>query len=134
MGHVFTEEGVCADPAKVEAIVKMPQPKDNKALQRFFGMVKYLNPFCPALLSTIHSLHNLTRKDVPYMWAPVHTAAFEKAIELISTAPCLTFFNTEKPVVLQVDASDSGLGRSSSARCYRKAATGLIYLMSAQAQ
>ena len=44
------------------------------------------------------------------MRAPVHTAAFEKAIELISTAPCLTFFNTEKPVVLQVDASDSGLG------------------------
>ena len=24
MGHVFTEEGVCADPAKVEAIVKRP--------------------------------------------------------------------------------------------------------------
>ena len=109
MENVFTE-GVCADPAKVEAIVKMPQPKDKKALQRFLGMVNYLNAFCPALSSTIHSLHNLTRKDVPFMWAPVHTAAFEKAIELISTAPCLTFFNTEKPVVLQVDASDSGLG------------------------
>ena len=50
MGHIFMEQGIPpADPAKIEAIAKMSQPKDIEALQRFLGMVNYLTSFCSEL-------------------------------------------------------------------------------------
>ena len=44
------------------------------------------------------------------MWAEQHTEAFAKAKELVSKAPCLRYFDVHAPVVLQVDASEYGLG------------------------
>ena len=45
IGHVMTRNGLKADPKKVEAIIKMEQPADVPAAQRFIGLVKYLSNF-----------------------------------------------------------------------------------------
>ena len=110
MGHCITEHGVKPDPEKIKAIVEMPAPTDKPSLQRFLGMANYLNAFCPNLSTVIHPLLALTRQDVPFEWASVHTEAFTKARELIASSPCLAYFDSRKPVTLQVDASDYGLG------------------------
>ena len=110
MGHHVSEDGVSPDPAKVDAILQFPQPTNKPALQRFLGMANYLNAFCPNLSSVIHPLFQLTRKDADFQWSSVHTSAFEAARKLIADAPCLAFFDQHKPVTLQVDASDYGLG------------------------
>ena len=110
MGHHISEDGVSPDPAKVDAILQFPQPTNKPALQRFLGMANYLNAFCPNLSSVIHPLFQLTRKDADFQWSSVHTSAFEAARKLIADAPCLAFFDQHKPVTLQVDASDYGLG------------------------
>ena len=111
MGHHVSEDGVSPDPsAKVDAILQFPQPTNKPALQRFLGMANYLNAFCPNLSSVIHPLFQLTRKDADFQWFSVHTSAFEAARKLIADAPCLAFFDQHKPVTLQVDASDYGLG------------------------
>ena len=39
-----------------------------------------------------------------------HSKAFTQAKELVSKAPCLRSFNVNAPVILQVDASEHGLG------------------------
>lgn len=41
IGYLLTANGLLADPAKVEAILKMPTPTDLKALWRFLGLVNY---------------------------------------------------------------------------------------------
>ena len=110
MGHQVSEDGVAPDPAKVEAILQFPQPTTKQALQRFLGMANYLNAFCPNLSSVIHPLLQLTRRDTDFQWSSIHTSAFEAARQLIAAAPCLAFFDQQKPVTLQVDASDYGLG------------------------
>ena len=48
--------------------------------------------------------------DKEFLWADQHTEAFTKAKELVSKAPCLRYFDVNAPVVLQVDASEYGLG------------------------
>ena len=37
IGHLLTREGLHVDPKKVEAIEKMPEPEDAKAVQRLLG-------------------------------------------------------------------------------------------------
>lgn len=47
VGHVFTKDGLRADPSKTTAISEMAVPPDVPALQRFLGMVNYLGKFIP---------------------------------------------------------------------------------------
>ena len=72
--------------------------------------MNYLNAFCPSLASVIKPLHNLTKQDHTFLWSSVHEKSFNDAKKLIVNAPCLAFFNSNRPVVLQVDASENGLG------------------------
>ena len=55
-------------------------------------------------------LQDLTHLKQQFIWADQHTKAFQEAKHLVSTAPCLRYFDMNSPVVLQVDASDYGLG------------------------
>ena len=45
MGSIITDQGLQSDPAKVQAIVDYPHPKDKGDLRRFLEMVKYLDKF-----------------------------------------------------------------------------------------
>ena len=49
MGHLLTREGTKPDKTKVDAIVSTPEPKDKKSVQRYLGMLNYLNKFCENL-------------------------------------------------------------------------------------
>ena len=41
-GLILTRDGIVPDPSKIEALRKLPEPKDEKLLQSFLGMVNYL--------------------------------------------------------------------------------------------
>ena len=49
IGHVATSEGLCIDPAKIQAISEMPTPKNVAAVQRMLGLAQYLSKFLPHL-------------------------------------------------------------------------------------
>ncbi|CAB4002182.1 Hypothetical predicted protein [Paramuricea clavata] len=110
MGNIITSEGMKADPGKVSGIIQMPTPRNKAAVLRFIGMVNYLSPFCEHLSATIQPLRNLTQNGVPFNWSQAQDDAFTKAKELISKSPTLAYYNLSKPVVIQADASDEGLG------------------------
>ena len=42
MGHVFGNDGLRPSPDKVQTILNMPVPHDKPSLQRFMGMVNYV--------------------------------------------------------------------------------------------
>ena len=43
--HLFSADGIIADPDKARAIKKMHSPTCLKDLQRFLGKLNYLRPF-----------------------------------------------------------------------------------------
>ena len=47
MGNVAIKDGLQLNQQKISAIVDMPQPTDEKSLQRLLGMVKYLSQYIP---------------------------------------------------------------------------------------
>ena len=88
----------------------MPQPQDKAATRRFLGIITNLSKFCPNLSDVVRPLCDLTHIKQDFLWSQQHSTAFTQAKELVSKAPCLHYFDVNAPVLLQVDASEYGLG------------------------
>ena len=64
MAHKLTDKGVEPDPAKVDAIKKMPTPTNEAGVQRLLGMSQYLNKFCHNLFGIISSTEGLDKREL----------------------------------------------------------------------
>ena len=110
IGHILTLEGLKPDPWKVNAIVDMPDPTDAQSLRRFLGMVNYLAKFLPRLSEETEVLRKLTEKDAQWCWLPAHADSMACVKDMIVSAPVLAYYDATKPVVIQCDSFQSGLG------------------------
>ena len=110
LGHLVTAEGLKPDPEKVRAIDDMTRPTDVEGVQRINGFVNYLAKFLPKLSDVTEPIRQLTRKDVPWNWSESQENAFQEMKSLVKKAPVLAYFDNEKTVHIQCDASERGLG------------------------
>ena len=110
MGHLLTSEGLKPDPDKIQAILQLPEPEDRPALKRFLGMVTYLSKFMPHLSEMTEPLRPLEDKDVEFQWLEQHSVAIATIKKFLTEAPVLKYYDVSKPVTVQCDASQSGLG------------------------
>ena len=110
MGHVVSEAGLSPDPSKVRAIVDMPLPEDKRAVLRFLNIVKYQAKFIPRESHITDPLRALLKEDAVWCWTQEHTNAVNELKTILSSLPVLRFYDVNKPVTLQSDASKSGLG------------------------
>ena len=90
----------------------MPSPQDPTQLQSFLGMVNFMHPFIPHLSANTAPLRQLLMKNTVFQWTASTEAAFQKLKSLITTAQnrSLKFYNRQKPITVQADASKQGLG------------------------
>ena len=110
VGHTLTPEGVKPSASRIQAINEMVTPTDKKGIQRFLGMVGYVGKFIPNLSELAKPLRTLLKKEVAWHWQHEQKNAFKKLKQLITRAPVLKYYNVHEEVILQVDASKSGLG------------------------
>lgn len=110
MGNVLCKNGLKADPLKVKAIMDMPEPKDAQGVRRLIGMVNYLAKFVNNLSSLTAPLRRLIVKNSEFKWDENHDKAFSMIKKGVSEAPVLQYYDTRKPVTIQADASQCGLG------------------------
>ena len=73
-------------------------------------MYNYLSQFTPNLAEIVKPLTELTHVNAVWSWSSWHDQAFREAKRVIANVTTLKFFYVNKPCVLQVDASDTGLG------------------------
>ena len=66
-------------------IKKLPEPKDEKLLQSFLGMVNYLSRFNPNIANLTHNLRELLKKGSDPKWTDIHSLDFKKIIETLSS-------------------------------------------------
>ena len=109
-GTVYNKNGAHPDPKKVEAIHKMPPPEEPQELQKFLGMTTYLSPFIPSLSTFTASLRELLWKDSEFTWNDSYQEAFDAVKQMVCKDTTLRYFDSRKPIVIQVDASQKGLG------------------------
>ena len=110
MGHILSDQGLKADPARVQAITDMPVPTSVPELKRFLGMVGYISRFLPNLSEVLAPLRQLTQRSVEWYWSMQCQQSFDRVKCLITTAPVLRFYDPRREATVQCDASMSGLG------------------------
>ncbi len=111
LGYNIDSSGIRMDEWKVEAIRTWPTPSTIKELQRFLGFSNFYRRFIQNYSTITSPLTSLLRnKPKSLSWSPAATEAFEGLQEAFTSAPILVHPDPQKPFIVEVDASTSGVG------------------------
>lgn len=98
------------DPGKVKADLEWPTPPNHKQLQRFLGFANFYRRFIRDFSKIVSPLTYLTSPKVPFQWGQAATEAFDHLKQRFASTPILSQLDLNKPFIVEVDASDTGVG------------------------
>lgn len=64
LGHVISEDGVKANPNKIDAMLKWPVPRNPKALTGFLGLTEYYRKFVIGYGGIVAPFTNLKKEFI----------------------------------------------------------------------
>ncbi|MCO5557233.1 hypothetical protein L7F22_010794 [Adiantum nelumboides] len=68
LGHIISKSGIRMDPSKLEVIKEWPNPRNLHELRSFIGICAYYRRFIKKFSLIAGPLHDLTKKNVKYVW------------------------------------------------------------------
>ncbi|MCO5592508.1 hypothetical protein L7F22_046511 [Adiantum nelumboides] len=77
LGHIISKSGIRMDPSKLEVIKEWPNPRNLPELRSFIGMCAYYRRFIEKFSLIAGPLHDLTKKNVKYVWTERKQEAFD---------------------------------------------------------
>jgi hypothetical protein len=112
LGHTITGDTIQPRSEAIDKILDAPRPTTKKQVRRLIGMASFYRKFIPHFSTVASPLTDLTAKgcgnEVP--WGDSQQQAFDKLKQLLSQKPILKLPDLKRPIFLQTDASDTGLG------------------------
>ena len=113
-GAEYSAEGMhpCLKKIDLQGITKITPPIDKQQLASFIGMVTCMGNFVPHLSHHIEPLWAMLKQDLVFHWDQMANSSFQKRKDLIAKTAVqpLRYYDRTKPVVVQADASQRGLG------------------------
>ncbi|XP_018407383.1 PREDICTED: uncharacterized protein K02A2.6-like [Cyphomyrmex costatus] len=110
-GYEIDRIDIHKEKKKIEAIHKMPRPKNISEVRAFTGMINYYGRFIQNLSSILRPLNKLLQKEgVPFIWSNECETAFNKAKVAFTSNQVLVHFDPNLPLVLATDVSSYGVG------------------------
>lgn len=110
VGHIISKDGIKPDPSHIEAILKMPTPENKGDVMRLLGMSKFLGQYIPNLSEITAPLRELTKNNIAWQWTNHEQTALKNLKDKLVNAPVLAIYDSTKPIIIQTDASQKGLG------------------------
>ncbi|KAI2665817.1 Transposon Tf2-9 polyprotein [Labeo rohita] len=117
LGYIISSAGVAMDEKKVNAVLNWPRPTTLKELQRFLGFANFYRRFIRHFSTVAAPLSAMVKKGTSRLaWAQPAIQAFDDLRHRFTTAPILHHPDPERPFIVEVDASSTGVGAVLSQR------------------
>jgi len=112
LGHIIDDKGIHADESKMAQIADWRTPRSYHDVQRFLGLIQYLQHFMPNVSAFTGPLSSMTKNGHDFMWRPIHDKCFAEIKALAIKSPILKPIDPTRtePIWVVCDASTSGVG------------------------
>ena len=110
LGSLVSSSGIEPDPEKLSAIAEWPIPKTLTELRAFVALASYYRRHVEGFAGIARPLHDLTRKNQPFVWTEVQQKAFEELKRRLCSYPILATPLPEGEYVVDTDALNVALG------------------------
>ncbi len=110
LGYIFDKDGVRADPTRMEALVKMPRPKDVKGVRTIMGCFNYYRRFVKDFSKMALPINELLRKEEPFVCDDRRQVALDTLKAALLKNAVLYAPDPNKPFILGLDATDYAIG------------------------
>jgi hypothetical protein len=117
LGLVISPGKVSIDPVKVQAVRDWTPPTKLKEVRSFIGFANFYRRFIKDFSKICQLLHDLTKKDVPFIWGPAQQATFDTLKAAFTSTSVLAIWSPTRPTRIEVDASEFAIGRVILQKC-----------------
>lgn len=107
LGYIIGSRRVKADSEKIQAVVEWSRPTTLKQLQQFLGFANFYRRFIKNYSRVEAPLTRLISTSAQFIWTE---SAFIKLKALFASVPVLIQPDPSLQFIVEVDASDSGVG------------------------
>lgn len=110
LGHTITSEGVSPNLEKIKAIDALKEPKNQKEIKGFLGMIGYYRKFIRDFSTIASPLHKLLKKNVCFTWGEKEKHSFVELKSRLKNFTLLQYPDYAREFTITTDASNAGLG------------------------
>ena len=110
LSFILTKEGLKMDLSKVQIIQDWPEPCKVKDIQSFLGFANFYFRFISDYSNIVILLTWLTCKGIAWNFSDAARKSFEALKSAFTSAPILTHWVPDKPIIVETNTLDYALG------------------------
>ncbi|XP_058211597.1 uncharacterized mitochondrial protein AtMg00860-like [Rhododendron vialii] len=110
LGFIVRHRGIEIEQAKIDAILKMPEPRNIHELKSFHGRLAYLRRFISNLAGRCQPFSCLMKKGTPFDWDKACDNAFKSIKSYLTRPLVLTAPKPGRPLILYVATQERSVG------------------------
>ncbi|KAK4409603.1 Transposon Tf2-12 polyprotein [Sesamum angolense] len=110
LGFIVRQRGIEIEQAKIDAILRMPEPRNIHELKSLQGKLAYLWRFISNLAGRCQPFSHLMKKDVPFQWDEACDKAFKSIKSYLMKPPVLVAPVPGRPLILYIAAQERSVG------------------------
>ncbi|KAG9446344.1 hypothetical protein H6P81_012472 [Aristolochia fimbriata] len=110
LGFLVHHRGIEIDQSKIDAIQKMPEPRNVSELKSFQGHLAYICRFISNLAGRCQPFSRLLKKGTPFEWDDTCRNAFNNIKAYLTKPPVIVAPIVDKPLLLYIAAQEKSVG------------------------
>ncbi|GFZ02402.1 hypothetical protein Acr_15g0010100 [Actinidia rufa] len=110
LGFIVRRRGIEIEQSKIEAILKMPEPRNIHELKSLQGRLAYLRRFISNLAGRCQPFSRLMKKGIPFEWDEACNNAFKSIKAYLMKPPVLIAPIPGRPLILYIAAQERSVG------------------------
>ncbi|KAL0373498.1 UNVERIFIED_CONTAM: hypothetical protein Sradi_3265500 [Sesamum radiatum] len=110
LGFIIRQWGIEIEQAKINVILRMPEPRNIHELKSLQGKLAYLRRFISNLVGRCQPFIRLMKKDVPFEWDEACDKAFKSIKSYLMKPPVLVAPVHGRPLILYVSTQERSVG------------------------